>query len=742
MKNMKQRALSFALALAMALSLLPGTVWAADRYMDSGSTSMPKLSKQEITKLIAIKPISSANAPYLTTPSCVQPYAPGLVKAEVLQAGADRLTALRRLAGLPAVTLDSSYTSMAQAAALVNAANNQMSHSPSRPAGMDESLYQLGSKGASSSNIWYSNGSRPANGIVANSVDIYMKDNGASNISRLGHRRWQLNPAMGKVGFGLASNGSTYHLAEYVFDRSGASCDYDFISWPASGYFPAGEDIFDRDFAWSVTLNPSKYAAPSLSSITVTLQRASDGRTWTFDGKEQYTAAGYGKYFNVDTSGCGVANCIIFRPDGINFYDGIYTVTINGLRTAGGSAVSVAYQVDFFGVDSYSPPSQNPTHIVTFNPNGGTVSPQTKLVVNGSAYGTLPTPVRSGYTFLGWYTPGVGSTRIDASLTVKLTSDITLYARWGADSVDKKYTVTFNPNGGKVTPTAKQYEANAVLGTLPTPTRTGYKFDGWYTARTGGTKISSAKKVTANMTLYAHWTQNTAKITITLNANGGKVSKPSVSVAKNTAYLSQLPTPTRAGYEFSGWYTAKSGGTKITSVTKATVNRTIYARWTKIVEEKDTTCQVTFNASGGTVFQKRKIVLQGSRYRDLPTPTRNGYQFLGWYTAASGGTKVANTTKVTKSTNHTLYARWSKNAVTVRTAKSGGWTVYVPPYCRVALYASQTGLSQSSAYAPKTSEYEVKCTKLVTLSNGTQRYYGSFNGKNYWFQFSSEMFVD
>lgn len=330
---------------------------------------------------------------------------------------------------------------------------------------------------------------------------------------------------------------------------------------------------------------------------------------------------------------------------------------------------------------------------------------------------------------------------ISSLLNYPLTTATIHYNSKGPTAANK-YTVTLNPNGGKVTPTAKQYEANAVLGTLPTPTRTGYKFDGWYTARTGGTKISSAKKVTANMTLYAHWTQNTAKVTITLNANGGKVSKPSVSVAKNTAYLSQLPTPTRAGYEFSGWYTAKSGGTKITSVTKATVNRTIYARWTKIVEEKDTTCQVTFNASGGTVFQKRKIVLQGSRYRDLPTPTRNGYQFLGWYTAASGGTKVANTTKVTKSANHTLYSRWSKNAVTVRTAKSGGWTVYVPPYCRVALYASQTGLSQSSAYAPKTSEYEVKCTKLVTLSNGTQRYYGSFNGKNYWFQFSSEMFMD
>ena len=370
-------------------------------------------------------------------------------------------------------------------------------------------------------------------------------------------------------------------------------------------------------------------------------------------------------------------------------------------------------------------------------------------VIKGQEYGDLPVVTRPGYFFKGWYTAPNGGTKITSSTIANLNKSETyydqfLYAQWSREPTDSKCIVTLNPNGGKVTPTSKTYKANTTLGTLPTPTRTGYKFTGWYTAASGGTKVSSTNKVTKYMPLYAHVTKPAAatKVKITLNANGGKVSPASISVDKNTAYFTQLPTPTRSGYEFDGWFTAKSGGTKITSAAKATANRTIYAHWTEGVEEKDINLQVTFNPNGGTVIQKRKTVLQGTRYRDLPTPTRSGYQFQGWYTAKTGGTKVTEKTKAVKSANHTLYARWSKSALTVRTAESGHWTVYVPPYCRLALFSSQTGLSQSASNAPKASEYAVKCTKTVTLSNGTRRYYGSFNGKNYWFQFSCEMDMD
>ncbi len=81
-----------------------------------------------------------------------------------------------------------------------------------------------------------------------------------------------------------------------------------------------------------------------------------------------------------------------------------------------------------------------------------------------------------------------------------------------------QYTLTFNANGGVCSSTSKTVIKNSTYGTLPTPTRSGYSFDGWYTAATGGTKITSSTKVTitANQTLYAHWTCNHSKYTATV----------------------------------------------------------------------------------------------------------------------------------------------------------------------------------------------------------------------------------
>ncbi|MBR3136686.1 MAG: InlB B-repeat-containing protein, partial [Clostridia bacterium] len=75
--------------------------------------------------------------------------------------------------------------------------------------------------------------------------------------------------------------------------------------------------------------------------------------------------------------------------------------------------------------------------------------------------------------------------------------------RWTA----KTFTVTLNPNGGSVSPTTKTVTYGKAYGTMPTPTRTGYAFDGWYTAKTGGKKVTASTVCYAsgNYTLYARW---------------------------------------------------------------------------------------------------------------------------------------------------------------------------------------------------------------------------------------------
>ena len=352
---MRKRQLSALLALCMALALLPAA-FAADSasagYSDSGSTAMTKLTKLEIARLVEMTKLSDPTQIYSAAPGISAPYSPGSLREDVLLAGLNRLNALRSIAGLPAVTLDAACSESAQAAALTNAVNNTLSHYPTQPSGMSDALYRQGASGASSSNISFYYGYRPADGPIAFSVDMWMDDSDAYNVDRLGHRRWQLNPTMSKTGFGAvySSSGGLY-AAEYAHDRSGSGADYTFIAWPSSGNFPAIDRLFHADTAWSVTLNPNKYQTPSRSSVAVTLTRQSDGRSWTFSGNESYTVSGSGKYFNVETGGYGVSNCIIFRPDGVGSYEGVYTVTITGLQSRSGAAETLSYQVDFFDPD-------------------------------------------------------------------------------------------------------------------------------------------------------------------------------------------------------------------------------------------------------------------------------------------------------------------------------------------------------------------------------------------------------
>ena len=153
--------------------------------------------------------------------------------------------------------------------------------------------------------------------------------------------------------------------------------------------------------------------------------------------------------------------------------------------------------------------------------------------------------------------------------------------------VYKSYTVSFNPNGGSVSTTSKTVRYNSTYGTLPTPTRNGYTFDGWYTSRTGGSKISfrTILRTASDHTLYAHWTATVR--TITYNANGGSlygdtaryVTSESVTLDIGEA-LGTLPTPLRIGYTFNGWFTAQSGGMQVTSSYVPTSDRTLYAHWT------------------------------------------------------------------------------------------------------------------------------------------------------------------
>lgn len=162
------------------------------------------------------------------------------------------------------------------------------------------------------------------------------------------------------------------------------------------------------------------------------------------------------------------------------------------------------------------------------------------------------------------------------------------------------YPVTFNANGGTVSTKSKNVTIGKTYGTLPTPTRTGYRFDDWYTQKTDGTKVTETTTVGTNppTTLYAHWIAK--KYTVTLDANGGTVSMASRTATYGSEYPA-LPAPTRTGYTFDGWYTQKTGGTKVddnTTVTTA-ANHTLYAHWHLTPAQAPKNVTLTMNPTTG-----------------------------------------------------------------------------------------------------------------------------------------------
>lgn len=244
-------------------------------------------------------------------------------------------------------------------------------------------------------------------------------------------------------------------------------------------------------------------------------------------------------------------------------------------------------------------------------------------------------------TFGGYYseTNGKGIQYINASGSgVKAydkASNTTLYAKWNSASI-----------------------------TLPTPSKTGYTFDGWYTQSSGGTKVSNTYTPAGNVTLYAHWTN--VNYTLTINPNGGIWNNTTSNSTKTGTTNSTLsianPTPPK-GYTVSF---NTNGGSSLSSITSTKS----FSGWSNSGSGSISGTTYTFGAGNGTLTANYK-----NNSVNLPTPTKLGYTFGGWYTASSGGTKVNNT--YTPTGNITLYAHWSANSYTLSFDANGCGTLRV-----------------------------------------------------------------
>ena len=293
---------------------------------------------------------------YISAPG-FSPYSAGKVRREVLTEALDELNYIRSLIGVPSVTLNDDYNNRAQHGAVLLDALNMLSHTPGRPSDMSEAFYKLAYDATSHGNL--SMGQKSVNGKVSGNmsptmaVQQCMDDSDSSNISRVGHRRWLMNPRMKKVGFGVSTRRGyavTYVIEEFGKSGTLSQQEYqqylnwkkwpisrEYITWPASS---TPEEYFTAQTAWSITPNSDVFN--QFNNVTVKLTRRRDGKTWTF-GRN-----GSSGYFNIADNSVAYDQCIIFRPNNIEYNAGdTFTVEVSGLTRKNGGSGNISYNVTF-----------------------------------------------------------------------------------------------------------------------------------------------------------------------------------------------------------------------------------------------------------------------------------------------------------------------------------------------------------------------------------------------------------
>ncbi len=317
--------------------------------------------------------------------------------------------------------------------------------------------------------------------------------------------------------------------------------------------------------------------------------------------------------------------------------------------------------------------------------------------------------------------------------------------------IENSVIVTFDPNGGSVTTDSKTVNYNSTYGDLPTPTRTGYKFDGWYTSATGGTIVNNTTTVTNSNahTLYAHWSDIEAPAcTLTLGSSDVYVGNSTTVILKCTdtgsgiatttltsssltlsSSLGTLSTPTvtsiNGGYQYVYTFTAGSTNGSLTfalgsgKVKDNAGNSNAEITSSALIVKKD--LKITYKLNGASSFTYSDktytsdttitlctLTTNTSCNITLPTITASSTTptIIGWSDAASNHTASYNSGGTTNlSSDLTLYAQTRKNSRTytikyntnVRNSDYYSVSVVTPSDTSCTISATYNGTAQASS---------------------------------------------
>lgn len=287
---------------------------------------------------------------------------------------------------------------------------------------------------------------------------------------------------------------------------------------------------------------------------------------------------------------------------------------------------------------------------LTYELNGGACDNLTEEYVFGAG-AELPVPARKGYTFDGW---SFGENERFFAMPAETFGDKKLYANWTANA----YTITYNANGGTLDDNAQPvvYDSNV---TLKTPSRDAYTFAGWYN---GDVLVSSGVWTIAdNVTLVARWTKINFKIAYNLNGGTNDGDNPLSYVISEKDIT--INDPAKTGYTFLGWSVSDSNEKCKNYVIEAGAwgDLSLTANW------QANTYAITYDYNDGATEKTTQNVTFDSAYK-LIVPTRNGYDFNGWYI---GDEKITDGTYKTAA-DITLKATWKIITYTISYDLGGG----------------------------------------------------------------------
>ena len=445
---------------------------------------------------------------------------------------------------------------------------------------------------------------------------------------------------------------------------------------------------------------------------------------------------------------------------------GTATVTITGTGNYGGTTTrdfTIAYNSFNITLDNANATTNGTSTLYMRYADGVYLDSNYANKMTTSA-NPITIPVRTGYSFAGYYdntTQLIDATgKITSAFTnTKYSAAKTLNAHWTANT----YTVTANAGSGSIpsttgwtgtgTEATKTVTYDSTYGTLPTPTRTGYTFDGWYTASTGGTEVTSAMAVTtaSDHTIYAHWTANTYIITLdnsdaTTDGTSTLYFRYDDGVYLDNSYTNKMTTsanpitiPQRTGYSFAGYYdntTQLIDATgKITSAftnTKYTAAKTLNAHW--IDSEAPTISPVTRSViySDFSDWTLSGATIDGNGYLSIASTSDYAYAYyeahnVNWdtnyqYMVPSLGSN--ETSRVIESfsyytNDYTEISResgWRAARAVPGVTGAGTWhDVNIENQAATTAFYTKTNFYWSSTYVKM--PYKIRNFKFLTLEN-------------------------